>query len=88
LDELLAYYKAGFTFKSETELGCFVKYCLRIVKKYLEFLVSRGKLYIPFELNTEDSAVELLAEVFTKENNRLVKFYNFFHSVDQPPETE
>jgi hypothetical protein len=79
---LLKYYNSGFLFISESDFGNFIRYVLKTVENYLTFLVSKGNLFIPFELSYRDAAVELTAEIFTRENNRLTKFHNFFSSLE------
>ena len=79
------YYKNNFIFKTETELGKFVSFCINIIDNYISYLVHRGKIFLPFDLSSLDAAIEVSSDIFTRNNNQLVKFYNFFSSLETPP---
>lgn len=86
--ELLKHYKSGFSFNSEIELNEFTGYCLNVVNNYICSLISRGKLFLPAHINSKDAAVDLIANLFTKENNCLKKFNSYFCSLEKNILTE
>ena len=81
LTHLLKYYKNGFCFEKESDIQVFINKCVCIVDNYLSFLVFKGKIFLPFELSTRDAAIDITAEIFTRENNCLVKFNSFFSTL-------
>lgn len=85
LDNLIKYYRSGFIFTSEKELGSFVNYCINIVEKYIAYLVYKGKIFLPFGLSPLDAAIEVTSDLFTRADNQLIKFFQFFETLKNPP---
>lgn len=72
--------ESKFEIHRADELNEFVLKTLDIGENYLKFLSSKGRLYLSPDIEPKDAAVDLLAEVFTIENNTLVKFRDFFEN--------
>jgi hypothetical protein len=81
---MFSLYKSGFRVCNSRDLNEFVRRILWIGENYLRFLVSRNRIYLPFELEPKDAAVDLLGELFVSEDNVLVKFKNFFSPSPDP----
>lgn len=88
MTHLLKYYRNGFYFEKESDLQVFINECVNVVDNYLSFLVYKGKIFLPFGLNTKDAAIDITAEIFTRENNCLIKFKRFFLSIECSPQNE
>jgi len=73
--------KRNFNFHNIGELNDFIKYILDIGEYYIKFLISKGRIYLSPDIDAKDAAVDLLAELFTAENNNLIKFSNFFDDI-------
>ncbi|MCX6165850.1 MAG: hypothetical protein NTU73_13480 [Ignavibacteriae bacterium] len=85
MNDIIKYYRNNFIFTSESELGIFVNYCINIVEKYIAYLVHKGKIFLPLGLSSLDASVEVTSDIYTKENNQLIKFHNFFQTLENPP---
>lgn len=75
-----SYIENKFEIHRAGELNDFVLKILDIGENYLKFLSSKGRLYLSPDIEPKDAAVDLLAEIFTLENNTLVKFKDFFEN--------
>lgn len=73
-------YQSNFEFKDIVQYNTFVKRILFIGEQYIKFLVSKNRIYLPVTIDYKDASVDLLAEIFKKENKVLVRFQNFFNN--------
>lgn len=71
-------YKNGFLIENSLQYNKFVKETIFIGEVYLKFLISKNRIYLPLQLEPKDVSVDLLAEIFTLENNIVIKFQRFF----------
>lgn len=86
--ELLKYYKNGFKFDDEIETGKFVEYCINNSVKYLCYIISCGKMYLPSGVTANDAAYDLISCIFRRKGNRLICFYNYFKKFDNKIKTD
>lgn len=73
-------YISGFRVNSIEEYNAFIRRILFMGESYLKFLISKNKIFLPVHIEPKDAAVDLLAEIFTQENNILIKFKDFFEN--------
>lgn len=85
MTDIIIYYKRNFVFSSEHELGKFVSFCINNIESYISYLVFKGKIFLPFELSPLDAAIEVSSDIFTRKDNQLTKFNNFFSSLEKQP---
>lgn len=73
----------NFRYSSRSELDGFINDILDLGESYIAFLIQEAGHYLPENLSPRDATVDLLAEIFTTEDNVLVKFRHFFeHNFD------
>jgi len=79
-------YLNNFVWQNVQEQNAFALFTIKLVEKYIGFLVSKGKLFLPFEMSNRDCAVEALAEVLLFNDNRqFFKFSKYFNGLENPP---
>jgi len=71
-------YKKGFCVENSLQYNSFVKETIFIGEVYLKFLISKNRIFLPLQLDPKDASIDLLAEIFTLENNIIIKFRRFF----------
>ena len=81
-------YRNNFAIKSAGQVNAFVDSVLAISNKYLNYLVSKNRIYIPLDLSVYDCSVDLLAELFKIENNCFTRIEKYFSSLENKPRTE
>lgn len=83
-------YKKGFRVGNTIQLNCFVKETIFIGETYIKFLLSKNRIHLPLYLDAKDASIDLLAEIFTIEDNVIIKFRSFFdeHFPNKLNETE
>ncbi len=84
---MFKFFLTGFEFDNKYEYNEFVRYCIDLVESYIEVLVSRGKIFLPFELSAYDAAVDLTAELYNYENNKLIRFQDYFSRLSPSPKS-
>lgn len=84
---MIEYFTNNFIFNSQNELNSFVRLVVGITESYLGFLLKKGKLYLPLDLNVYDCAIELSSELFIEKDKKLIKFDNYFAKLENPPLT-
>ncbi|MCE1164944.1 MAG: hypothetical protein LWX07_06040 [Bacteroidetes bacterium] len=77
-----------FTYGSYAEMSRFINECIKRIEKYIGFLSSKGKIFLPMDLTPYDAAIEVSSEIFTSDGNTLVKFKSFFDKLKEKPDTE
>lgn len=70
----------NFRYSSRSELDGFINDILDLGKSYITFLIHEAGHFLPDNLSPRDAAVDLLADIFTTEDDVLVKFRNFFEN--------
>lgn len=73
-------YKNNFKAIERTEINRFILSILGIAENYIKFLISRNKIYLPVHIEPKDAAIDLIAELFTIENDILIRFKDFFNN--------
>lgn len=71
-------YQSEFELQDNVQYNTFVKRVLYIGEQYIRFLISKNRIFLPVDIDHRDASVDLLAEIFYKENKVLIKFRNFF----------
>jgi len=72
------HYLNNFLISDRKESNIFIQDILFIGESYINFLISKNKIYLPDHISSKDATVDLLAEIFYLENDVFVKFDNFF----------
>jgi len=75
------YYRNHFVCESVTSTNRFVNYVVKVVVNYLRVLIAKNKLFLPFDLNVYDTAIDLSADILELNEKRFVKFDNFFSKI-------
>lgn len=68
----------NFQYSTRSELDGFINDILDLGESYIAFLIQEKGHYLPENLSPRDAAVDLLSEIFTTEDNVLIKFRHFF----------
>jgi len=87
---MFSLYEKEFRPEKAEDTNKFISHVLKLGENYLKFLISINKIYLPFDMNPKDAAIDLLAEILIIKNGVFLKFYDFFKNNfdDNSPITE
>lgn len=75
-------YNNGFNITGTKELNDFLNRCVSISVKHLKQLHFSGKLFIKYDTDYYDLAIDLIAGTFEVKNGTLIHFKNYFDSIE------
>jgi hypothetical protein len=82
------HYKNGFYVKDNHSLNSFAAEIIKVSENYIKFLIYRGRISNLGNLNTFDTALDLMAELFKVENGYLIYFKRHFEKLETIPNSE
>lgn len=81
-------YRNDFKVESRIQLNKFVSEIVSIAREYINYLIYKNKIYLPDELTSYDAAIDLVAELFSIKNDKLITFSYHFKNLKPKPRTK